>query len=72
MSRGHVPHDADDDEGKKLEPMPPETFFVDPQGGITYKRAGELKTSTITSKLDEALRGIVSAGEGRGEYRSVQ
>ena len=49
----------------------PQTFFIDPQGRITYKHAGELKPSLIAAKLDEATRGIVSA-EGKGEYRSVQ
>jgi len=50
----------------------PETFFVDAQGRITYKHAGELKTPTITSKLDAALRGIVSAEQGKSEYPSVR
>jgi cytochrome c biogenesis protein CcmG/thiol:disulfide interchange protein DsbE len=49
----------------------PETFFINPQGKITYKHAGELKLPIIATKLDEAMRGIVSA-EGKGEYRSVQ
>ena len=50
----------------------PETFFIDRSGGITYKHVGEIGAQTIVAKLDEALRGIVSAGEGKGEYRSVQ
>ena len=50
----------------------PETFFVDAQGRITYKHAGELRTPTITSKLDAALRGIVSAEQGKSEYPSVR
>jgi cytochrome c biogenesis protein CcmG, thiol:disulfide interchange protein DsbE len=50
----------------------PETFFIDAQGRITYKHAGELKTSTITSKLDDALRGLVSAEAEKGEHRSVR
>jgi cytochrome c biogenesis protein CcmG/thiol:disulfide interchange protein DsbE len=50
----------------------PESFFIDPQGRITYKHAGELKTSTITSKLDDALRGFVSAEAEKGEHRSVR
>ena len=50
----------------------PESFFIDPQGRITYKHAGELKTPTITSKLDAALRGIVSAEQGKSEYPSVR
>jgi cytochrome c biogenesis protein CcmG, thiol:disulfide interchange protein DsbE len=49
----------------------PETFFLDPQGRITYKHAGELKGPIIEAKLDEALKGVVSA-EGKGEYRSVR
>ena len=50
----------------------PETFFIDPQGSITYKHAGELKAAIIAAKLDDAMRGIISASEGKGEYRSVQ
>ena len=49
----------------------PETFFLDPQGRITYKHAGELRVPVITAKLDEALRGTVSAG-GKGDYRAVR
>ena len=49
----------------------PETFFIDPQGRITYKHAGELRSPIIGAKLDEALKDTVSA-EGRGEYRSVR
>ena len=49
----------------------PETFFIDPQGRITYKHAGELTAPIVETKLDEALRGVVSA-EGKGEYRSVR
>ncbi|HEX9274399.1 MAG TPA: TlpA disulfide reductase family protein [Candidatus Binatia bacterium] len=49
----------------------PETFFIDPQGRITYKHAGEVKAPIIEAKLDEALKSIVSA-EGKGEYRSVR
>jgi cytochrome c biogenesis protein CcmG, thiol:disulfide interchange protein DsbE len=50
----------------------PETFFIDPQGRIAYRHAGELKTTIITSKLDDALRGIVNAEEGKSDYRSVR
>ena len=49
----------------------PETFFVDAQGRITYKHAGELRDPIIAAKLDEALSGVASA-EGKGEYRSVR
>lgn len=50
----------------------PETFFVDRQGRITYKHVGGLDLPIITAKLDQALLGIISAEEGRGEYRSVR
>jgi cytochrome c biogenesis protein CcmG/thiol:disulfide interchange protein DsbE len=50
----------------------PETFFINGEGRITYKHVGEIGWPTITSKLDEALRGVVSASEGRGDYRSTR
>ncbi len=50
----------------------PETFFIDRDGRITYKHIGALGRETITAKLDEAVRGIVSAGEGRGAYQSIR
>lgn len=50
----------------------PETFFIDPQGRITYKHVGTLGSALITAKLDEARRGIVSAKEGRGSYQSIR
>ena len=50
----------------------PETFFIDREGRIAYKHVGGLGWPTITAKLDEALQGIASTEEGRGEYRSVR
>lgn len=50
----------------------PETFFIDRQGRITYKHVGGLGWPTITAKLDQALLGIVSAEEGKGDYRSIR
>ena len=50
----------------------PETFFIDPQGKITYKHVGSLGQSVVTAKLDEARRGIVSAKEGKGEQISIK
>jgi cytochrome c biogenesis protein CcmG/thiol:disulfide interchange protein DsbE len=50
----------------------PVTLFIDPNGRLTYKHAGEIGAQAITEKLDEALRGIVSATHDRREYRSVQ
>ncbi len=49
----------------------PESFFIDPRAKITYKHAGEIGAQTIAAKLDEAVRGIVSA-EGKSDYRSVR
>jgi cytochrome c biogenesis protein CcmG/thiol:disulfide interchange protein DsbE len=50
----------------------PETFFIDRHGRITYKHVGALGVPIITAKLDQALLGIVTAEEGKGEYRSVR
>jgi cytochrome c biogenesis protein CcmG/thiol:disulfide interchange protein DsbE len=50
----------------------PETFIIDRDGRITYKHIGALGWTTITAKLDEALQGIVSAEEGKGDYRPVR
>ena len=50
----------------------PETFFIDPQGRITYKHVGALGTAIVMGKLEEARQGIVSASEGRGEYQSIR
>lgn len=47
----------------------PETFFIDRDGRITSKHVGELGGETVATKLDEAMRGVVST-EGRGEYQS--
>jgi cytochrome c biogenesis protein CcmG, thiol:disulfide interchange protein DsbE len=49
----------------------PETFFIDPQGRITYKHVGGISAATVRAKLDEALRGIVSPKEGQGESQSI-
>ena len=50
----------------------PETFIIDRDGRITYKHIGALGWTTITTKLDEALQGMVSAEEGKGDYRPVR
>ena len=49
----------------------PEIFFIDAQGRITHKHAGELRLPVITAKLDEAIKSVVSA-EGMGEYRPIR
>ena len=50
----------------------PETFFLDREGRITYKHVGAVERETIIAKVNEAMQGIVSAGEGRGSYQSVR
>jgi cytochrome c biogenesis protein CcmG/thiol:disulfide interchange protein DsbE len=50
----------------------PETFFINREGVITYKHVGTVGTALIVTKLDEARRNIVSAGEGKGSYQSIR
>jgi cytochrome c biogenesis protein CcmG/thiol:disulfide interchange protein DsbE len=50
----------------------PESFFIDPDGRITYKHVGGVAPAVVAAKLDEALRKIVSAKEGKGEYQSIR
>jgi cytochrome c biogenesis protein CcmG, thiol:disulfide interchange protein DsbE len=50
----------------------PESFFIDPQGRITYKHVGGIRASLVLSKLEEASRSIASAQEGRGDYQGVR
>lgn len=50
----------------------PETFVIDRQGRITYKHVGGMGRQTIGAKLEDALRGVASASEGKGEYRAIR
>jgi len=50
----------------------PESFFIDPQGRITYKHVGGIRAVLVIAKLEEATKGIVSAQEGRGDYQGVK
>ena len=50
----------------------PETFFIDPQGQITYKHVGTLGWPVINAKLEEAKRGVVSTSEGKGSYQPIR
>lgn len=50
----------------------PETYFIDPDGRITYKHVGGLGQALVTAKLDEARQKIVSAKEGKGAYQSIR
>jgi cytochrome c biogenesis protein CcmG/thiol:disulfide interchange protein DsbE len=50
----------------------PESFFIDPDGRITYKHVGGISAELVLAKLDEAAQGIASAQEGRGDYSPVR
>lgn len=50
----------------------PETFLIGREGQITYKHIGALGWPTITAKLEEARRGVISAKEGKGEYQAIR
>jgi cytochrome c biogenesis protein CcmG, thiol:disulfide interchange protein DsbE len=50
----------------------PESFFIDPQGRITYKHVGAIRAPLVISKLEEAAKGVVSAQEGKGDYNAVK
>ncbi|MBI3001152.1 MAG: TlpA family protein disulfide reductase [Deltaproteobacteria bacterium] len=50
----------------------PESFFIDPQGRITYKHVGGIGPQIVTAKLEEAGRGVVTAKEGKGAYQSIR
>jgi cytochrome c biogenesis protein CcmG/thiol:disulfide interchange protein DsbE len=50
----------------------PESFFIDPQGRITYKHTGAIRAGLVETKLAEAVKGVVTAQEGKGEYQTVR
>lgn len=50
----------------------PESFFIDPQGRITYKHVGGIRAALVIAKLEEAAKGIVSAQEGKGDIVPVR
>jgi cytochrome c biogenesis protein CcmG, thiol:disulfide interchange protein DsbE len=50
----------------------PESFFVDPDGRITYKHVGGVSSEIVVAKLGEATQKIVSAKEGKGDYQSIR
>jgi cytochrome c biogenesis protein CcmG/thiol:disulfide interchange protein DsbE len=50
----------------------PESFFIDPQGRITYKHVGGIRAALVLTKIEEAARGIASAQEGKADYQSVR
>ncbi len=51
----------------------PELFIVGRDGRITYKHIGVIGEATLVRKIEEALHGTVTSGEGRGEqYQSIR
>ena len=50
----------------------PESFFIDPEGRITYKHVGGIGAELVLSKIEEAAKGIVSAQEGKGDYSPIK
>ena len=50
----------------------PEAFITDAEGRVTYKHIGTLSPALLVAKIDEARRGTVSAGQGRGDYSSAR
>lgn len=50
----------------------PESFFIDPDGRVTYKHVGGIGAVVVAAKSDEARQRIVSAKEGKGEYQSIR
>ncbi|HWH79406.1 MAG TPA: TlpA disulfide reductase family protein [Candidatus Binatus sp.] len=50
----------------------PESFFIDPQGRITYKHVGGIRAALVLSKIEEAAKGIASAQEGKADYQAVR
>ncbi|HEY2988913.1 MAG TPA: TlpA disulfide reductase family protein [Candidatus Binatia bacterium] len=50
----------------------PESFFVDPDGRVTYKHVGGISPVVVAAKIGEARRKIVSAKEGQGEYQPIR
>ena len=50
----------------------PESFFIDPQGRITYKHVGGIRAALVLSKIEEAAKSIASAQEGKGDYQSIR
>ncbi|HSK29767.1 MAG TPA: TlpA disulfide reductase family protein [Candidatus Limnocylindria bacterium] len=50
----------------------PESFFIDPEGRITYKHVGGISAELVLTKIEEAAKSIASAREGRGDYQPIR
>jgi cytochrome c biogenesis protein CcmG, thiol:disulfide interchange protein DsbE len=50
----------------------PESFFIDPQGRITYKHVGGIRAALVLTKIEEAAKGIASTQEGKGDYSPIK
>lgn len=50
----------------------PESFFVDPDGRITYKHVGGISPAIVAAKIGEARQRLVSTEEGKGVYQAIR
>jgi len=50
----------------------PKSFIISPEGKITYIHMGTMNSATITAKLGEARKGVVTVKEGRGLFESLK
>ena len=50
----------------------PKSFIISPEGKITYIHMGTINSATITAKIGEARKGVVTVKEGRGLFESLK
>lgn len=50
----------------------PETFFVSPEGIITYKHVGAVPEAILSNKIQDAQAGRVTRESGEGTYQSIK
>jgi len=50
----------------------PKSFIISPEGKITYIHMGTMNSATITAKIGEARKGVVTVKEGRGVFESLK
>ncbi len=50
----------------------PKSFIISPEGKITYIHMGTMNSATITAKIGEARKGVVTVKEGRGLFESLK
>ncbi len=50
----------------------PKSFIISPEGTITYIHMGTMSSATMTAKIGEARKGVVTVKEGRGLFESLK